>query len=82
MKVVAQCPKCGKTHLVEIEFDNSFDCEQLTQIAMAFLNPDEGGELIAELCPECQNTSQILVKNLIKNLKAIITKIKCLHHRI
>ena len=56
MEVLIKCPMCGKTHSVEVDFDEfcAWQSGELIQVAMPNLTPTEREQLISDLCPECQ----------------------------
>lgn len=56
MTIVLDCPFCGKSHSVEVEYKDYYDwCNgTLAQKAFPYLMPIEREQLISHICPECQ----------------------------
>ena len=58
MEIMMQCPFCGKTHSVNVEFDAWLDYMdgELAQNAFPDLSPTEREQIISNLCPSCQDS--------------------------
>lgn len=58
MEIMMQCPFCGKTHSVNVEFDAWLDYMdgELVQNAFPNLSPTEREQIISNLCPSCQDS--------------------------
>ena len=55
-EITNQCPFCGKTHIVVVDFDDLLDWKQgkLALYAFPYLNPIEREQIISSICPKCQ----------------------------
>ena len=56
MTVVLECPVCGKSHSVSVDYRDYYSWRngELVQRAFPYLTTSEREQLVSQICPECQ----------------------------